>query len=671
MPARISMRGFILRIVRDRPGNGIAGLDRFWRCVYSPAPSQSLSNSPSPVFHNWPHDHRRQSACALRSLTTMGHARRQFLCWMLTFAVAGCQKLSLRSQNPDEEEIKLPETRFIKDQVTVSGLHSITIESVGLITNLDNTGGDPPPSMYRSLLVNDMKKRGIANPNKLLQSPTSALVLIRAAVPPVIDVGDHFDVEVVLPENSEATSLKGGWLMEAYLSEQAIVPGGQPHPGHALAKAEGPILLTTGEGDSDATAGALKRGKILGGAKFVGGLQRKGRTLGLYVRSDLRAVRTTNKMADHIGRRFHCHEHGIKKPLATAKTDQYIELKVHPRYKENYIRYIQVIRNIALDETGTERKERMERLRKSLMAPQATMQSATELEAIGPDSIVILKEGLTSPDPEVRYYSADALAYLGDGAGTQILADAARNESAFRIFALAALTTLGTPEARDCLIKLMVEPGREKVDGVEHEVVSAETRYGAFRALWTIDKQDEFLNGENIRDEFKLHVIPAEGDPLVHMTRARVPQIVVFGEHQKLSTPISLTAGRHIMITARAGSDTVTVSRLSARDDADQRIVTSTRVADIIRAVGRLNAAYPDVAQMLVQAEKQSNIPGRLEIDALPQAGRVYYRTVASENGGASARQEIKVGNANAVPNMFPSVEPVRPRPSRPFHSDA
>jgi flagellar basal body P-ring protein FlgI len=599
----------------------------------------------------------------------MGNGRRQFLCWMLTVTLAGCQKLNLRSQNPDEDDIKLPETRFIRDQVTVSGLHPITIESVGLVTNLDNTGGDPPPSMYRSLLVNDMKKRGISNPHTLLQSPTSALVLIRAAVPPVIDVGDRFDVEVVLPENGEATSLKGGWLLEAYLSEQAMVPGGQPHPGHALAKAQGPVMLSTGEGDSDSTASVLKRGRILGGGKYVGGLTRKGRALGLYVRSDLRSVRTTRKIADHIGKRFHYHEKGIKKPLATAKTDQHIELRVHPRYKENYIRYIHVIRNIALDETGPERKERIERLRKSLMVPQTAMQSATELEAIGPDAIVVLKEGITSPDPEVRYYSADALAYLGDGAGTQILADAARREPAFRVFALTALTTLGTPEARECLIDLMVKPGQETVDGLEQEVSSAETRYGAFRALWTLDKHDEFISGENMNDEFKLHVIPADGEPMVHLTRYRVPEVVVFGKDQRLSTPINLTAGRHIMITAPSGSDTVLVSRLHANDDADQEVVTTTRIADIIRAVGKMRAAYPDVAQMLVQAEKQSSLPGRLEIDALPQAGRIYYRTAGAPRGNAG--QEVKVGNPSAAPNMFPTPEPTREARRRPFHTTA
>jgi flagellar basal body P-ring protein FlgI len=598
----------------------------------------------------------------------MGNGRRQFLCWMLTVTLAGCQKLSLRSQNPDEDDIKPPETRFIKDQVTVSGLHPITIESVGLVTNLDNTGGDPPPSMYRSLLVEDMKKRGVTTPHRLLESPRNALVLIRAAVPPVIDVGDHFDVEVVLPENGEATSLKGGWLLEAYLSEQAMVPGGQPHAGHALAKAEGPIMLSTGEGDSDTTSSVLKRGRILGGGKYIGGLTRKGRSLGLYVRSDLRSVRTTRKIADHIGRRFHYHEHGIKRPLATAKTDQHVELKVHPRYKENYIRYLNVIRNIALDETLTERKERMERLRKSLMSPQTAMQSAMELEAIGPDSIVILKEGITSSDTEVRYYSADALAYLGDGAGTQILADVARNEPAFRVFALAALTTLGTPEARECLVDLMVKPTRETADGIEREVSSAETRYGAFRALWTMDKNDEFIGGENMNDEFKLHVIPSDGEPMVHLTRFRVSEVVVFGKDQRLSTPVNLTAGRHIMITAPSGSDTVTVSRLHADDEADKEIVTSTRVADVIRAVGKLRAAYPDVAQMLVQAEKQSGLPGRLEIDALPQAGRNYFRTAGAGRDGA--RQEVRVGNPSAAPNMFPVQESVREKRRRPYAAD-
>jgi hypothetical protein len=223
------------------------------------------------------------------------------------------------------------------------------------------------------------------------------------------------------------------------------------------------------------------------------------------------------------------------------------------------------------------------------------------------------------------------------------------------VFALAALTTLGTPEAREELKKMMVEPSVELENGIEQEVSSAETRYGAFRALWTIDKKDEFIGGEMLNDEFHLHVIKSQGDSMVHLTRFRVPQIVVFGADQELRTPISLSAGRHIMIRAQSGSDVVTVSRFEAHA-ADQEVKTTRNLVDIIRAVGKLKAAYPDVAQMLVQADRQSNLQGRLEIDAMPQAGRFYHR-VARAGGSNTLKKEVRVGDPAGIPNMFPAPE--------------
>jgi flagellar basal body P-ring protein FlgI len=586
----------------------------------------------------------------------MSTDRRQFLCWMtLTLVLSGCQKSSLRSQNPDDDDVKPSKTQYIRDQVTVSGLNAITIEAVGLVRNLDGTGGDPHPSIYRTMLLQDMRKRNVANPNTILQDPNNSLVLIRAAVPPVIETGDRFDVEVVLPESTAATSLKGGWLMQADLAEQAMVPGGRTRAGHILAKAEGPIMLSTGEGENTSRNGVLKRGRILGGAKYVGGLTRKGRTLGLYVRSDLRSVRTTKKIADEIGKRFHYSDHGIKKPLADAKTDQHVELMVHHAYKENFMRYVRVIRAIAIDEKAIELRERMERLRKALLVPQTASAAATELEAIGIDASLILKEGLKHPDPEVRFYSADALAYLGDGAGIAELEQAARNEPAFRVFALAALTTLGTPEARAALNEMMLKPTIEVVDGKETPVYSAETRYGAFRALWTIDRHDEFIGGESFNDEFNLHIIESEGEEMAHLTRFRVPQVVLFGRKLNLKTPVNLSAGRHIMIAAPSNSDTITISRFHA-DGPDEKVTTSTNLADVIRTVGRMHASYPDVAQMLVQADKQSNLSGRLEIDAMPAAGRIYYRTGAS--GATENDKKVRVGDPNQVPNMFPATPP-------------
>ncbi|RPI81260.1 MAG: hypothetical protein EHM42_10920, partial [Planctomycetaceae bacterium] len=266
--------------------------------------------------------------------------------------LAGCQKLSLRAQNADveEEEVQPKNLTFIGDQVAVTGLHSIQIEAVGLVVNLDSTGGDSPPSMYRRMLVEDMHKRGVRSPNAILEDVTKTLVVVRADLPPTIRVGERFDIFVAIPESSEATSLRGGYLLDTGLAEKAMVPGRGARSGHTLGKAEGPILLSTGEVEDDSKASVLKRGRIPGGGVYTGGLTKEDRLLGLYLRNDLRSGRQTERIAEAIGRRYYETVNGRKIPMAKAKTDQYIELRVPERYRENYTHFLQVVRAIAINE---------------------------------------------------------------------------------------------------------------------------------------------------------------------------------------------------------------------------------------------------------------------------------------------------------------------------------
>jgi flagellar basal body P-ring protein FlgI len=622
---------------------------------------------------------------------------------MLVLSLTGCSKFNLRSQSPDKDD--KPEARkedlFIGDQVTVAGLHPIQIEGVGLITGLNGTGEDPPPSMYRTMIYDDMRKRGIQNPNRLLQSPNTALVLVRAALPPVIQMGDRFDLEIVLPENSQATSLEGGFLLECRLAEQAITPGGRAVSGHVLAKAEGPVLVSFNDSDEVSKSSGKKRGKILGGAVYTGGLEKKERRLGLYLRNEYRNVRNAKRISDRIGQRFHYFDEGIKRPLAKATTDQHIELKVHPKYKDNYIRFVQVIRTISLHETPVERHARMERLKKQLQNPRLASRAAMELEAIGTEGIPILKEGLKSRSLEVRFYAADALAYLGDHAGLPALVEAAEKEPAFRVFALAAMTTLDDSDTHAALQDLMNEYG----DPMERAVLTvdrnqplaslasedaltpadkasdkqpgkgestqqyetdsqgrirhgAELRYGAFRALRTLDANHPILHPERVGELFTLHALPTTGEPMVHLSRHRVQEVVLFGADQKLRTPIALSAGRGIVIQAASGADSVTISKFTPGKP-DEIKTCSTRLIEIIRAAGQLDATYPDIAQMLVQAENQGNIPGRLELDALPQAGRIYHRSpIDIELSGPDDREtRTTVGNRNLIPNIFSPIE--------------
>lgn len=581
--------------------------------------------------------------------------RALLMSWLIAIQLAafGCQGFSLKMWDSkpvsdDDEEGPL-KTSYIADQVNIAGMHPIMVEGVGLVTRLDGTGEDPAPSLWRTTLLEDMKRRSVEKPEQLLRSPNTALVLIRAAIPPVIKYGERFDVEIVLPPRTEATSLAGGWLLEADLAEKFDpVPGsGRIHSGHILAKCRGPVMLTSGDGSKDSQASLLKRGKVLGGAVYVGGILHEKRKIGLYVRNEFKSQRQTRKISDRIGARFHYHDRGVKKGMANPKTDQHIELTIHPKYKDNYVRYLQVIRRIAMNETPVQQRRRIERLSRDLLDPDKASIAALELEAIGKEGAPVLKEGLKSSNAEVQFYSADALAYLDDSSGVEVLEKMAREEPAFRVYALASLTNL-EGVANERLKNLMNDP-------------SAETRYGAFHALRTIDKLDPFLAKEKIGDEFMMYTLRTSGEPLVHLTRHNVSEIALFGSDQRLQPPFSLDAGRHILISGQAGRDVVTVSRFEPGKP-DRKEVVSTRLAEVIRAIGKLDGTYPDTVQFLTQAKASACLSARLEYDALPQGGRFYHRPVQVASGGPrSERKQTRIGKLTDTPNLYPTIKDNKP----------
>lgn len=570
--------------------------------------------------------------------------------WMLGGRVVGPAFLSVRLAAAAEESYDTQvETPLVGDYTNFAGLSPILLEGVGLVVGLPGTGGNPAPSMYRTALLEDMKKRAIRNPNVILQSPNTALVVVRAYLPPLMSPGDQLDVEIVLPDSAEAKSIAGGWLMETELHEQAFVPGRGVLKGHPFARAKGPVLVAgVGRQHKDDDP-LLKRGRVLGGARVL-----KERELAIYLRNDFRSVRNSSRIAEAIGRRFHHFDKfGSQKPMAEAKTDQKIVLTVHPRYKDNYPRYLQVVRSIAFRETNVSQRVRLQRLHDELMTPESSDTAALKLEAIGREAIPTLKAALKSPLLEVRFHAAMALAYLEEPEALPALAEAARTERAFRVFAFAAMSTVDDAQAHLELRELMSDD-------------IPETRYGAFRALWTLDKNDPFIRavpmgmkevlpGEEVKPQepmWHLHVLQTRGQPMTHCTLRTRPEVVLFGADQELIPPLVLSAGRHVMLTAQPGSKTVSITRF-APNQPDVRKEVSLKLADVLLTVDELGATYPDVVNMLAQASEQRNLPATLETDALPESGRIYARP-ASPNGPA---KRTKVGREHLSPNMFPRFE--------------
>ena len=556
-------------------------------------------------------------------------------------------KFQFRSQSPDEaadDDENEPEsesgtsldTPLIGGYVSFGGLNLIPVQGVGLIVGLDKTGEDPAPSGFRTLLVEEMKTRGITKPEQILRNPDTALVLVRAYIPPIVRKGDTFDVEVVLPPGSAATSLAGGWLLEARLAEQANVGNGQTLEGHTLAVAAGPVLINATDAGAATNAAQLRRGRVLGG-----GASRVERDLSIFLRNEFRLGRNSVRVAEAIGKRFHGHDaHGLKVPMAKPKTDGKIELKVPDAYRENSPRYLQVIRNIPMRETEVGQRLRMQRLEQQLGVPETSELAALRLEAIGNPAASVLKRGLQHADIEVRFNSAMALTYLGDAEGLPALADAIREEPAFRVFACAAMASSTEAEASVQLRQLLSEE-------------STETRYGAFRALTVLNGEDPAIAPDVMRGNYKLHVLNVGGAPLVHLTHHTKAEVVLFGAQQQLLLPCVLRAGRSVQVTAPSGSTMVTVSRYVA--GSDEKKVVAPRLSEIIRACDELGATYPDIAALLVQADRQHNLPGAIAIDALPTAGRVYTPKSVADSGRGKGH---KIGGEYSAPDLFLPPDP-------------
>lgn len=563
-------------------------------------------------------------------------------CLSLWLACAGCQKLDvLRFQNSEKEKTNLFEEQeltfdYIGDKAQIVGNSAMVLYGVGLVTGLDNTGEDPPPSNYRTVLVREMTRRGVPNPQEILKDPSTALVLVTGYLFPDVKKGGRFDVQVTLPPGTNATSLSGGWLMETYLWEKMQTPDGQELTGRAYASASGPIMLSVSNTKEAKTSALLKRGRILGG-----GVANKERDLGMFLRADFKGARNSKRVADRIGERFHDHERGTKISMAKAKDDQFIELKVHPYYKDNYPRYMQVIRNIVFKESLVEQRDRLEKLKDQLQNPDTSALAAIRMEAIGKEAIPFLKTGLNSVSREVRFYSAEALAYMKDESGVEIMGECAKQERAFRAYAFAALASLNEPSGNVELTKLLDDD-------------SPEVKYGAFRALWTIDRNEPAIKGVRLNDEFNFHPLRTQGEPMVHMTRNRVSEVVLFGSDIRLNPPLALKAGSKISINATAGAERITISKFEVGQK-DERRVVEPKLYDVILTVAELGATYPDVARMLMEAKSQHNLDCRVEVDALPQVGRVYYRSkeeqdLANARGGRG-KDKTTIGRENLGPN--------------------
>lgn len=535
------------------------------------------------------------------------------VCAFVLVLPSGCSRLGHSVSNPlkwgstkakKDKKKKNYRVSLVRDYASVQQRHLSPVDGFGLVCGLKGTGAEEPRSIEREMILRELQKAEVDRPNELIDSKNTAIVRVHSFLPPGIQRGDRFDVKISVPPNSEVKSLRGGYLMLTNLQEMVI--GGGLHTGDTVARVEGPVMLNPAANERTAGPMELVSGKILGG-----GIALRSRSLLLLMKDEHVSEYNTQQIATMINKRFYTRATNIGDGIATAKTDKTVELLIHPTYKDNIERYVRVISCIPVYERPEQRTERLEKLKKSILVPETARDSALQLEALGKQGIDVLKLGLESPNLEVRFYAAEALAYLNYAQAARPLAKIAKEEQAMRVWALAALSRMENDiEAEGYLRELLSEN-------------SAETRYGAFRALWARNPYDVAIRGEMLGRhpayQFAYHVLNTQGPPMVHVTNNKRPELVLFNDNIRLTPDFVLDAGVSILVQS-SGNDEVTVTRWSTQGMPNRRTVT-TRLDEIVRAVADLGGTYPDVVQMLLEAQAQGALPCKLEVDKLPQVG--------------------------------------------------
>jgi hypothetical protein len=320
----------------------------------------------------------------------------------------------------------------------------------------------------------------------MLASNNVALVLVSAAVPPGARKGDPMDIEVKLPPRSKATSLQGGYLKECILYNYDFAKNLAPEykgpkgtlRGHPVARAEGALIVGFGNSsEKNDDEGRVKSGRIWGGAKC-----QIDWPFTLVLNQDQQFARVAGMVADQVNETFQVSKTDPGQEIASAKNNVSVSLKVPSQYKLNMPRYLRVVRLVPTRENdagkgGVGRSNYMKKLGEDLSDPSRTVTAALRLEALGSEAINTLKTGLKSENPLVRFSSAESLSYLGSPSCGEELARTVIEQPMLRAFALTALASL---DEAICQVKL-----RE----ILYTCTDDETRYGAFRALRSLDEK--------------------------------------------------------------------------------------------------------------------------------------------------------------------------------------
>jgi hypothetical protein len=524
----------------------------------------------------------------------------------------------------------------VAEYAAIVGGDSVAVQAHGLVIGLGNKGSSEVPAQIYNAMSEYLSKQklgsfqhgtAVLTPDRILTDKDTSVVLVGGSVERGAPVGSKFDVYVSALPGTQTTSLEGGILMPIDLS---LSYGGMGDPNittHIWAKAAGPVFVNpfVDPGSPDLPAKLLS-GKVIGGGTV---------TLRQPVRLQLR--RADAQLAEMIQRRIHTRfapgEKMLLSNVVKGRSRSIVDVTVPKAYEGDCQHFLALVTHMPIRYGAGGWEGYAREICRQMEIPGAEHDDlALILEAMGRQTLPLIKEMYGSDIPAAAYYSARTGLRLGDTTAADVVVRYA--SSAGSPFQIPAIEELGIQpqvlRAGPVLRRLLDDPD-EHVRLAAYEVLR---RRGDTGAISTVE----------LPDQFTLDIVRTRRDYSIYATQTQDARIVLFGSEMAVRRPVYLeSSDRLVTINAFADSDKLTMFRkVPTNGRMSDPVQCGFAVRDLVDALGRipdpdadkkvhsLGLNYSQVVGVLYRMCKSGDIPARFVLQQAEGIQRIY-------KGGAPA----------------------------------
>lgn len=599
----------------------------------------------------------RQGPPAAPSPRRRTHTTLFALIALLSLVDIGCgssaKKKPLAGATPVVRDVEPALRGLIGTMTTLRGREPLLVTGYGLVVDLKGGGSSDMPAPVRSYMEREMIKYGVGqtsrgsgqfSPTELLNDPNTAVVMVRAVIPPGAPAGTKFDVMVQALPGTSTTSLEGGRLWTTSLYKGRFVPGGPLTD--PLAEASGAIFINPFSDPAGDETDSVTRttGRILSGGNVTKGLD-------LLLTLDNPSHARASSIVSAINSKFPQNP-GDRQATAIGLSEELIELHVPARYKLETARFVELLMHTRLDQMFP-REYALRYARTLTEQPSLAPSVLWAMQALGKIALPELREVYDYAEITPRLAALESGANLGDPLVEPHLLELAMDgPPVLRTRAIEMLGKLQPNPATNLALRAMLES--EEMD----------VRIAAYEALRS--RFDPAIELKSVGDKFTLETAPF-GDTMIYVTQQGKPRIIVFGSRAEISRPTFVSAWNdRLMLASDSSTDDLRIYYLDHTTGRSSTSIVKPSIPKLIEFFAHettpeapapgLNLTYSEVVGALHELWKGDAFSGffvtqqdRLLADLLRS-----IQTVATEERPETAADIDTVENAAAM--QFPEL---------------